>query len=78
MLRVLLIGGCLLLPALSFGQAGKAKTQEINITEGDVIESGGLKPDVGDVSIRKGASFRALIQLREDFKDKVVASVSEL
>jgi hypothetical protein len=76
MLRVLLIGACLLLPALSFG-ANAPKTQEFVFGE-ELIESGPMAPDCPQVDVKKGAKFGELIRIRQDFKEKVAASVSEL
>ena len=75
MLRALLVGGCLLLPALSSGANAPAV---INIDDPSLIEGRNWKPDVDDVTSRHGAAFGSVIRLRENFKDQVVSSVSEL
>ncbi len=75
MLRVLLVGACLLVPALS---SGAAAPKEIAIDDPDVVEGRGAGPEGGRVDVPDRADFQCIIQVRADFKDKVVASVSEL
>lgn len=75
MLRVLVVGACLLLPALSFGANAP---KEINIDADGVVEGRLDKPNLGDVKTRKPATFQSVIPVRQDFNEKVIRSVSEL
>ena len=78
MLRVLFVGGCLLLPAPSFAQAKQPAAREVDFGEPDVIEGTAEGPDLGDVSSRGAAEFGGIIRVRQDFKEKAIASVAEL
>ncbi|MGC4116650.1 MAG: hypothetical protein QM765_19185 [Myxococcales bacterium] len=79
MLRALLIvSGCLLIPAMSLGAAAPAPKTQVFVFGEDVIESGPTEPDCRPIDTRRPGKFGKLINVREDFKDKVAASVSEL
>ena len=59
------------------GNVRYQKTQTINF-EDDTIEGDLTKPDGEYVEARKKVNHANLIKVREDFKDKVMESVSEL
>jgi hypothetical protein len=78
MLRALVIGVCLLVPALSFGQAGRPAPKEIVFTPEGVIEGRLDSPPIDPIVSKDQAKFGNMIQVRQNFGEKVVRSVSEL
>jgi hypothetical protein len=59
-------------------QSQNRKPAEIVFGEGDLIDGDISKPDVEFVRHAPGAKFDKLIRVREDFKEKVMGSASEL
>ena len=81
MLRVLIVAACVLVPAISFGQAGQPAPKEINVCEGEgeLIEGTLDSPPRELVVSPHVTKLRtSLIKVRNNFNDKVVRSVSEL
>lgn len=64
--------------AQSQPQTQNKKPAEIIFGDGDTIDGDISKPDVEFVRHAPGAKFDKLIRVREDFKDKVMGSASEL
>jgi hypothetical protein len=78
MLRTALIAVIILVPSLCLAQATK-KTKDQTISfEDDTIQGDLSKPDGEFVETHKKAKHAALIRVREEFKDKVLQSVSDL
>ena len=67
------------LPARSFAQAKKGdKAAQVVNFEDDTIQGDLTKPDGEYVESRKKVQHTNLIRIREEFKDKVLQSVSDL
>ena len=69
--------------SLSAGAQTQSPTQnkkaaEIIFGDGDLIDGDINKPDVEFVRPAPGAKFGKLIRVRQDFKEKVMSSASEL
>jgi len=65
-------------PALAFGAAPKDKGPQVINFEDDTIQGDLTKPDGEYVEARKKVDHTNLIRIREEFKDKVLQSVSDL
>jgi hypothetical protein len=74
MLRVLVVGACLLLPAIALGQA---KTQAF-VFDPDLIEAKLPPVQVERIDEHTRPEFRSILQVRKNFNEKVVHSASEL
>ena len=77
MFRAILIAALVLVPAAGFAQAKEKGPQVINF-EDDTIQGDLTKPDGEYVEARKKVNHTNLIRIREEFKDKVLQSVSDL
>ncbi len=82
MLRAMLLAALLVVPATALPQekadkGKKDKTQVVNF-EDDTIQGDLTKPDGEYVEARKKVAHTNLIRIREEFKDKVLQSVSDL
>ncbi len=77
MSRLLLLAALLLVPELGSAQSKKSKDQVVNF-EDDTIQGDLTKPDGEYVEARKKVQHTNLIRIREEFKDKVLQSVSDL
>ena len=78
MMRVLVVSVCLLVPAMSFGQAGRPATKEIIFTGEGLIDGKLDGPSVDPIVSKDHAKFANSIRVRQNFSEKVVRSVSEL
>jgi hypothetical protein len=79
-LRVMLMAALMMAPALAAAAepAKKGeKTQVVNF-EDDTIQGDLTKPDGEYVEARKAVNHTNLIRIREEFRDKVLQSVSDL
>ncbi len=79
MKKGILILALVALPAVTFAQAkrGEQSPQVVNF-EDDTIQGDLSKPDGEYVEARKKVRHTNLIRIREEFKDKVLQSVSDL
>lgn len=78
MRRILLIGACLLLPAVAFSAQAPAPREEV-FKDGDVLEGSVNGPDFGVITTREPCRRGpSLLRVRSNFDEKVVRSVSEL
>lgn len=79
MRRTILVLAVTALPMVAFGQAkrGEQAPQVVNF-EDDTIQGDLSKPDGEYVEARKKVRHTNLIRIREEFKDKVLQSVSDL
>lgn len=78
MIRALLLGLVLLVPAMAGAAEKKEKGPQIVNFEDDTIQGDLTKPDGEYVEARKKVNHTNLIRIREEFKDKVLQSVSDL
>ncbi len=62
----------------SVGAAQSARPATEVVFEDDLIEGTSLSPDLEVVSVDDGAKHPSLLTVRTDFRDKALASVSEL
>jgi hypothetical protein len=78
-LRALLTAVVLVVPAAGFSAEPpkKDRTQVVNF-EDDTIQGDLTKPDGEYVEARKAVNHTNLIRIREEFRDKVLQSVSDL
>lgn len=79
-IRALLIAAALAVPTSAFSAdaAKKApKTQEVNF-EDDTVQGDLTKPDGEYIDAKKAVNHANLIRIREEFRDKVLQSVSDL
>lgn len=78
-IRALLISAALAAPAASFAaEAKKAdRTQVVNF-EDDTVQGDLTKPDGEYIEAKKAVNHTNLIRIREEFRDKVLQSVSDL
>ena len=67
-----------LLPAAGFAADKKDKGPQVINFEDDTIQGDLTKPDGEYVEARKKVNHTNLIHIREEFKDKVLQSVSDL
>ncbi len=80
MIRSIVLALVLLAPGIALGQAAAKKSdkpQVINF-EDDTIQGDLTKPDGEYVEARKKVNHTNLIRIREEFRDKVLQSVSDL
>lgn len=78
MLRVIVLGLALAFPTVVGAAEKKDKgPKEINF-EDDTIQGDLTKPDGEYIGARKKVTHTNLIRIREEFKDKVLKSVSDL
>lgn len=78
MKRAILILALLLVPGLAGAQAKKDQGPQVINFEDDTIQGDLTKPDGEYVEARKKVEHTNLIRIREEFKDKVLQSVSDL
>ncbi len=78
MLRTIVLGLALVLPAAGLAAEKKDKGPQVINFEDDTIQGDLTKPDGEYVDARKTVQHKNLIRIREEFKDKVLQSVSEL
>jgi len=78
MLRMIVLGLALVLPTLGLAAEKKDKGPQVINFEDDTIQGDLTKPDGEYVEARKKVDHKNLIRIREEFKDKVLQSVSEL
>lgn len=78
MLRPMILAVLLSLPALALGAEKKDKGPQVINFEDDTIQGDLTKPDGEYVEARKKVDHSNLIRIREEFKDKVLQSVSDL
>lgn len=78
MYRMVLIAALVLTPALAQAEAKKDKGPQVVNFEDDTITGDLTKPDGEYVEARKKVNHTNLIRIREEFKDKVLQSVSDL
>jgi len=78
MLRILVVSACLLVPAISFGQAGTPPTREIVLGPDGEIDGKINSPTIDPIVVKDPAQFSTLIHVRQNFNEKVIRSASEL
>ncbi|HCF58806.1 MAG TPA: hypothetical protein DFS52_12555 [Myxococcales bacterium] len=78
MKRAILIAAIALCPALAGAQAKREAGPQVINFEDDTIQGDLTKPDGEYVEARKKVDHTNLIRIREEFKDKVLQSVSDL
>jgi hypothetical protein len=78
MKRAILILAMALAPALAGAQAKREQGAQVINFEDDTIQGDLTKPDGEYVEARKKVEHTNLIRIREEFKDKVLQSVSDL
>ncbi len=79
-MKALLVAALLAAPASGFSaEAAKKppKTQEVNF-EDDTVQGDLTKPDGEYIDAKKAVNHANLIRIREEFRDKVLQSVSDL
>ncbi|HOX42635.1 MAG TPA: hypothetical protein PK668_03505 [Myxococcota bacterium] len=79
LILALVLGLALLLPVLASAQSEESmvvykKTTHITFDKGDVIEVGVERPDADVYQLRPPTTGKSYIRLREDWKDRVLAS----
>ena len=78
MIRSIVLALVLLAPLASFAADKKDKGPQVINFEDDTIQGDLTKPDGEYVEARKKVNHTNLIRIREEFKDKVLQSVSDL
>ncbi|MGI5864136.1 MAG: adventurous gliding motility protein CglF [Myxococcales bacterium] len=78
MKRAILIAAIALFPTLAGAQAKREAGPQVINFEDDTIQGDLTKPDGEYVEARKKVEHTNLIRIREEFKDKVLQSVSDL
>ena len=78
MIRSIVLALVLLAPAASFAADKKDKGPQVINFEDDTIQGDLTKPDGEYVEARKKVNHTNLIRIREEFRDKVLQSVSDL
>ena len=78
MLRVIALGLVLAFPLAGWAAEKKDKGPQVINFEDDTIQGDLTKPDGEYVEARKMVTHTNLIRIREEFKDKVLQSVSDL
>jgi hypothetical protein len=82
MLRILSMALLLLIPVVGYSGQHSGKTKEsaprVIDFEDDTIQGDLTQPDGEYVEARKKVEHTNLIRIREEFKDKVLQSVSDL
>jgi hypothetical protein len=81
-MKGLLLASLLAVPSLAFGQAHPAPkrppTTQLIFDTGDDIDGARDAPDLTLIQAEPHPHHSPLIQIRSDFKDKVLASASEM
>ncbi|HEY3446757.1 MAG TPA: adventurous gliding motility protein CglF [Myxococcales bacterium] len=78
MIRSIVLALVLLAPLASFAADKKDKGPQVINFEDDTIQGDLTKPDGEYVEARKKVNHTNLIRIREEFRDKVLQSVSDL
>ncbi|MBI5547322.1 MAG: adventurous gliding motility protein CglF [Deltaproteobacteria bacterium] len=78
MIRALLLGLVLFAPAMAGAAERRDRGPQVINFEDDTIQGDLTKPDGEYVEARKKVNHTNLIRIREEFKDKVLQSVSDL
>ncbi|MGC4115859.1 MAG: adventurous gliding motility protein CglF [Myxococcales bacterium] len=78
MIRSIVLALVLLVPAAGFAADKKDKGPQVINFEDDTIQGDLTKPDGEYVEARKKVNHSNLIRIREEFRDKVLQSVSDL
>ncbi len=78
MIRSIVLALVLLAPAAGLAAEKKDKGPQVINFEDDTIQGDLTKPDGEYVEARKKVNHTNLIRIREEFRDKVLQSVSDL
>ena len=78
MIRSIVLALVLMVPAATFAADKKDKGPQVINFEDDTIQGDLTKPDGEYVEARKKVNHTNLIRIREEFRDKVLQSVSDL
>jgi len=78
MIRLIVLALVLLVPTAGYAADKKDKGPQVINFEDDTIQGDLTKPDGEYVEARKKVNHTNLIRIREEFRDKVLQSVSDL
>lgn len=78
MIRTIVLALVMLLSAAAYAADKKDKGPQVINFEDDTIQGDLTKPDGEYVEARKKVNHTNLIRIREEFRDKVLQSVSDL